>query len=121
MSLKRSITTAITVSLATFAMFAATDGHAATAERVASRDEPGTRSPASQVARGTDTFAYAYDADGRVASRTYPGESAVAYAYDVDGRLEQVGTGADATSYGYDLAGNHTSTTLPNGIRALSH
>jgi YD repeat-containing protein len=39
------------------------------------------------VTRGTNTFSYAYDAAGNVTRRTYPDSTVVNYAYDDDGRL----------------------------------
>jgi len=70
----------------------------------------------TQSTRGSDTFAYTYDAVGRIASRIYPDATATSYAYTDDGNLASATTGSNVASYQYDPAGNLTQTTLPNGV-----
>jgi RHS repeat-associated protein len=65
------------------------------------------------IARGTDTFSYAYDAAGNVTQRTYPGNLVSTYAYDDDSQMASVSSGAQTTSFAYDAAGRLTLKTLP--------
>jgi len=68
-----------------------------------------------KVARGAETFAYAYDPAGNVTDRSYPGGDDLRYAYDPDGLLESVSGAGGQTSYRHDAAGNLTRRALPNG------
>ena len=69
----------------------------------------------TSVVRGSDTFAYEYDAASNVTKRTYPNNAVTTYIYNDDGQMTSVTNGANSTSYLYDAAGNLTKTTLPSG------
>ncbi len=64
----------------------------------------------------SDTCAYGYDTDGRLASRAGPfGETAV-FNRDAQGRLASLSSFAGSFSWTFDAAGRPTGMTRPNGI-----
>ena len=62
-----------------------------------------------------DTWAYAYDPDSNVTSRTYPDATVVGATFDRDGNLATVAQGTNTTTFAYDAAGRLTSAPLPSG------
>jgi len=70
------------------------------------------------VSRGTDQFAYTFDAAGNLLSRTYPDGTVTSYTYDDDGRMASATSGGAITTYTYDPAGNVLTTTTPDGFTA---
>jgi RHS repeat-associated protein len=70
----------------------------------------------TSVTRGTGAFSYTYDADGRIATRTYPDGTTTNYTYNDDGQLTSASQGSATTGYQYDAAGHLTQTTLPNSV-----
>jgi RHS repeat-associated protein len=70
----------------------------------------------TSVARGADTFNYAYNASSNVTSRTLLGGPVTTYGYDAVGEMTSASTGGDTTTYTYDVAGHLLTTTLPNGF-----
>lgn len=58
-------------------------------------------------------FAYVWNTDDTLKSRTYPDGRATSYTYDKVGRTKTQTTNSKATSYGYDKAGNLATVTLP--------
>lgn len=67
----------------------------------------------------TSTVSYAYDADGNLASLTYPDGHVVEYNYTARNQLAAVTAGGPppVATYAYDIAGELTSRTLENGVR----
>jgi RHS repeat-associated protein len=58
-------------------------------------------------------FAYAYDANGNITSRTYPDATVVAETYDADGRLASVSADGKTSTYSYNPDSQLAKTTLP--------
>lgn len=58
---------------------------------------------------------FAYDAQGRVTSRTLPNSTTQTLVYDVDGRLSTMTTPAGTESYTYDNVGQLLTDTEPGG------
>jgi RHS repeat-associated protein len=68
-----------------------------------------------EVARGTDTFQYAY-ADGlNLTSRTYPDGTSIAATYTNDEQLHDLTVSSQTTTFGYDANGNLHTTAYPSG------
>ena len=68
-----------------------------------------------EVARGTDTFEYAY-ADGlNLTSRTYPDGTSIAATYTNDEQLHDLTISSATTTFGYDANGNLHTTAYPSG------
>ncbi|WP_180288784.1 scabin-related ADP-ribosyltransferase [Streptomyces sp. ScaeMP-e48] len=61
----------------------------------------------------TNPFKYTYNANGTIASRTYPDGRATTFAYDDDARVKTQTTNAKTTTYTWDPANNLTTTQLP--------
>lgn len=64
---------------------------------------------------GGDSWAYGYDPDGAITSRTYPDQTVIDATFDRDGNLTAVTQGTTTTNFAYDPAGRLTTTTLPAG------
>ncbi|MDH2415273.1 DUF6531 domain-containing protein [Nocardioides sp. CER19] len=65
----------------------------------------------TDVSRGSNTFHYTYDANGRITSRTEPDGRTTAQTWDDDSRFTAVSDGSASTSFSYDAAGNRTEST----------
>ena len=63
--------------------------------------------------RGTDGFAYTFDAAGNILTRTYPDGSVTTYTYDDDGRLR-------SATFPAGLAPDTTAPSVPNGLSATA-
>ena len=65
---------------------------------------------------GQQGFAYRYDPDGNLVSRTYPDVTVVSAGFDRDGRLVALSEGGRAQAFTYDAAGRLIAATSPDGI-----
>jgi RHS repeat-associated protein len=63
------------------------------------------------------TTTYAYDAMGRLKSRTYPDNSGVSFTYTPDGRTATVTDARGVTTYAYDSRRRLSRITQPDGSR----
>ena len=87
---------------------------------VATRDPKGR---ITTLAQGPQSSQYAYDAKGRLMSRTDALGGVIQYGYDDAGRATSfITAGARAYGFGYDANGNATSVTMPSGaVHTLSY
>lgn len=71
----------------------------------------------TQIVRGSDQFAYTYDAAGRPATLEYPDGRTTSLGYDTYGRLHtQAWDSGNSVVYDYDLAGNLTTASRSTGL-----
>ncbi len=61
----------------------------------------------------TQSYAYTYDADSDITSRTLPDTTRITYGYDTNDRPSTLTADGASTTYGYDAADELTSATLP--------
>jgi YD repeat-containing protein len=71
-----------------------------------------SRTPATGPAR---VWAYAYDGDGSLGSRTRPDGGAEVFSYDGAGRPSRIVSPAGTSTYAWDPDDNLVSSALPNG------
>jgi RHS repeat-associated protein len=74
----------------------------------------------TKVSRGDRTFAYGYDGNGNVTSRTWPDGTQITATFDAADRMTDLtarggvaGSQGQTYAFGYDPAGRPTRTTLP--------
>jgi RHS repeat-associated protein len=76
-----------------------------------------------ELNRGGRVFAYGYDTNGNVTSRTFPDGTAITADYDADNRIRELTAAGDTWTFGYDPAGRRTSADTPAGdlVERLSY